>query len=269
MKIGLLITARLKSSRLPLKLLLDLNGRNVIERVIDRAKTIAGLDTMVLCTSTNNQDRPLADVALQNSIYYYLGDPDDVLKRLLDAAKFFDLDYIISITGENPLFSTEYANLVIDEIKRKKADFTFYDGLPIGCAVYGIKTKALEVVCHVKKEVDTEIWGTLINRPEIFTVNKNVVNDVYKRPQLRITNDYIEDYMFLSEIFRRFDSTAIPSLLEVLKMLDADPTIVDIHRARVQAALPEETVKRIDEFFKQNKESILSIKSQIYSSYDN
>ena len=63
MKIGFLITARLKSSRLPFKILKDLNGKTVIERIIDRAKKIQNISEIILCTSTNSQDRPLVDIA--------------------------------------------------------------------------------------------------------------------------------------------------------------------------------------------------------------
>ena len=59
MKIGFLITARLKSSRLPLKILKDLNGKPVIERIIDRAKEIQGINEIVLCTSANPQDKQI------------------------------------------------------------------------------------------------------------------------------------------------------------------------------------------------------------------
>lgn len=268
MKIGLLIIARLKSTRLPMKLLLDLNGRSVVERVLDRGKRIAGINEIVLCTSTNAQDRPLVDVAIRNGVYYYLGDPDDVLKRLLDAAKFFDLDYIVNITGENPYLSVEYANRVVQDINTEKADLTFYEGLPLGCAVYGIKTKALEVVCSVKKEIDTEIWGPLLNRPDIFRVHKSQVDPFYKRPEIRITNDYPEDYQFLNAIAREFPPANIPSLFDVLTLFDSKPALLDINKARIQASLSAETLQRIDDFFVKNRESILALKQQIYS-HDN
>ena len=47
----------------------------------------------------------------------------DVLQRLSDAAEFYSLDYIINITGENPLFSIYHANLVVDQAKREKKIF--------------------------------------------------------------------------------------------------------------------------------------------------
>ena len=86
MKIGMLITARLKSTRLPKKLLLDINGKSLIERVIDRAKEVSGLERVILCTSNNPQDRPLVDLALKNGIPYFLGSEEDVLDRLNRAA---------------------------------------------------------------------------------------------------------------------------------------------------------------------------------------
>jgi spore coat polysaccharide biosynthesis protein SpsF len=240
----------------------------LVERVLDRAKQIQCLDTIVVCTSTNGQDRALAEIASKNCVYYYPGNPDDVLQRLLDAAKFFGLDYLINITGENPFFSVEYANRVVNEIQTRKADLTFFDGLPLGCTVYGIKTKALEVVCRVKNEVDTEIWGPLINRPEIFDINKGEVDQHFKRPSLRITNDYPEDYQFLNAIQIHFGREAVPSLSDVLHLLDSKPELLHIHANRVQASLSEDMRNRIDKFFADNRESILKIKSEIYKAYD-
>ena len=65
MKFGFLITARLKSTRLPQKLLLRLQGVEVIRHVIRKAKEVAGVDEVVLCTSNNPEDEPLVKIAAQ------------------------------------------------------------------------------------------------------------------------------------------------------------------------------------------------------------
>jgi len=83
-KIGFLITARLKSKRLPLRILKDLQGKMVVERIIDRTKVVKDISDVVLCVSTNPQDKPLVDIAKKNFISWFRGDEDDVLKRLLD-----------------------------------------------------------------------------------------------------------------------------------------------------------------------------------------
>lgn len=264
MKIGVLITARLKSSRLPFKLLLDLKGKKIVERVIDRCKAIDGTDDVILCTSTNPQDRPLVDVAQKEGIYYYNGSEEDVLGRLKDAASFYNLDYIISITGENPLFSIHHANIIVNQIKTNRPDFIAVNGLPIGCAVYGLNVKALQVVCHIKEEIDTEIWGPLINRKEIFAVEEIEVSDQYKWPELRLTSDYEEDYMLINKIYTEFNKDGIPNLLEVLQYLRKNSDVVDINRNREQASLSPEILQRIESFYQNNFEKVLALKNRIY-----
>lgn len=265
MKIGLLITARLKSSRLPFKLLKDLNGYSIIEHVIERSKKINNIDKIILCTSDNPQDRPLVEVAQKNDIFYFLGSEEDVLQRINDAASFFGVDGILSITGENPLFSIDYANQVVDKLENNNADFVLTEGLPIGCAVYGIKKKALDVVCQIKKEIDTEIWGPLINRPEIFNVVKIDASDEVKADGLRLTNDYPEDFLFMTNIFSHFPYKSLPSLERVLQLLEEKPDILEINKHCKQKAIEEIVFQRIDKFYLENKESILQLKRSIYN----
>lgn len=263
MKTGILITARLKSTRLPRKLLLDLNGKTLIQRVIDRCKLVENIDSIVLCTSPNPQDKPLVEVAKENGIDYFLGDEQDVLRRLFDASKFFGLDFVLSITGENPLFSVNHANRTLEILSKGKKDFVMFEGLPIGCAVYGLNPKAVEVVCQVKKEVDTEIWGPLINRPEIFDVYTEKVEAIYYRPALRITCDYPEDYQFLQTIFEHYKPNVTPTLKEALGLIDKNPKYLNIHGHKKQASLSRENLKRIDDYYRENLEKILSIKKKI------
>ena len=63
MKIGYLLIGRLKSIRLPNKLLLDIKGKPIISHLLDRLKLSKKLDEIIICTSTNEQDKPLADIA--------------------------------------------------------------------------------------------------------------------------------------------------------------------------------------------------------------
>ena len=147
MKIGFLITARLKSSRLKLKILKPLNGFSVIERIIQRAKKVKESSDIVLCTSKLSQDLPLMRTAKKNNIYYYNGSAEDVLQRLLDAAELFEMDYFVGITADNPLFSIFHANLISDMIKSDNSiDFIFTSGLPIGANIYAININNSESI---------------------------------------------------------------------------------------------------------------------------
>mgnify|MGYP006274705401 CR=1 FL=1 len=264
MKIGFLITARLKSSRLPFKVLMDLNGETVIRRIIDRSKKIKDLSEIILCTSTNPQDKPLIDEAKKNDIYYFNGEEKDVLQRLLDAAKLFSLDYILGITADNPLFTIHYSNRIIDEIKRNKYDYVKLEGLPLGAATYGIKVKALETVCEIKNIVDTEIWGYLLNRPNIFDIKNIIINDKLNKPDYRFTLDYKEDYEFLNKIYNKISFDEVINLYDVMEFIEENPEILKINNNCVQKDINEDLKKKINKNFKKNRDEIISIKKKIY-----
>lgn len=267
MKIGFLITARLKSSRLPLKVIMDLNGKTVIERLIDRIKEIQGISEIVLCTSTHPQDKILVDIAKKNDIYYFCGDGVDVLKRLYAAGHFFGVDYFLGITADNPLISIYYSNLVVDEVQNGLYDFVQVDGLPLGSAPYAMKLQALETICEIKQVVDTEIWGYLIRRPEVFSIKTIHAKGKICRPELRFTLDYPEDYEVMRTIYTNVPFTKVLNLADVIDYLDVHPSIVDINKKCVQLDIEDELKKSIDEYYCNNLQQILDIKQRIYRSY--
>jgi len=268
MKIGFLITARLKSSRLPFKVLMNLDGKTVIERIIDRAKMVQNISEIVICTSTNPQDKPLVDIAKKNDVFYFNGHEDDVLNRLLIASKLFDLDYFVGITADNPLFTIHYSNLITDIIKKEKIDYVKIKGLPLGVATYGIKVKALETVCRIKEIVDTEIWGYLIDRPEIFDVKKIEVKSDYKKPDIRLTLDYIEDYDLINNIYSNIGFKNVINFYDVVKYLNNNPKIARINKDCEQIDLDEKTKKFIDKNYEKRFDEIKDIKKRIYSKRD-
>jgi len=266
MKIGFLITARLKSSRLKLKLLKPLNGYSVVERVIQRAKQVEECSDIVLCTSRSNKDLPLMRIANKNNIYYYNGSSEDVLQRMLDAAELFQMDYVIGITADNPLFSIYHANVISDMIRLDdRLDFVYTTGMPIGVNIYGIKTKALKTVCRIKQEVDTEIWGYLVNRPEIFNVKEVKVDDEYKCENYRMTLDEINDYLFFTRLYNMFPKEGVIDVLDAYHCLQKNPDIAAINNMVVQRDLDENVKKRISKFYEENIDKIIELKNQIYS----
>ncbi len=264
MKIGFLVTARLKSSRFPFKIIKDLNGKTVVERIIDRAKQIHDIAEIVLCTSPNPQDSPLIEIADKNDISWFLGDEDDVLKRLLDAAKLHELDYFLGITADNPLFSIDYSNMIIEQIKTGGHDFIKVHGLPLGAATYGMNVKALETVCEIKTVVDTEIWGYLINRPELFDIETIEVEKKLDRPELRFTLDYPQDYEFIKNIYENIPFEKAIALGSVMDYLDANPEVIKINQMCVQKDLDEKTKEVINSFYVEKADEIKKIKARIY-----
>ena len=266
MKIGFLITARLKSTRLPLKIMKDLNGKPVIQRIVERAQEIHGISAsdIVICTSANPQDRPLLDIARAAHVSFFLGDPDDVLKRLHDAALLHHLDYALGITADNPLFSIEYSNRIVDVIKKKNPDFVKIRGLPFGAATWGMNVKALRTICKVKPIVDTEIWGYLIDRPELFDVVTLEAVEKLRRPQYRLTLDYQEDYELLKDLYTHIPFKITLGLEAVVAYLDAHPEVAAINKSCIQLDLDANVKANIDRNYKDHFEEIKNIKDEMY-----
>jgi len=232
MKVGYLITGRLKSTRLPKKLLLEIKGKPIISHMIDRLKLAKKVDEIIICSSTSNQDAPLANIAKQNGIKYFFGDPNDVLVRLLGAVDKFNLDYVLNITADCPFVDPCYADKIVDKYIETNADLIRQFDLPHGAFSYGIKVDALREVVKLKNSTDTEVWGRYFVDTGLFNVlDLDVENEKHKRPGLRMTLDYQEDFEFFQKIFNElYVKDKVFSLTEILDLLDRKPKIIDINK---------------------------------------
>jgi spore coat polysaccharide biosynthesis protein SpsF len=245
----------------------DLHGKPVIERIVERAKEIHDISptNIVICTSAHPQDKPLIEVAKKTGVSSFLGDPDDVLKRLHDAALVHQLDYALGITADNPLFSVEYANKIVDVIKKGGHDFIKIQGLPFGAAAWGMSIKALQTICKVKTIVDTEIWGYLIDQPTLFDVVTIEAEQSLRRPHYRLTLDYKEDYELINYVYTHIPFTTTLSLEKVVTYLDTHPEVAAMNKNCVQLDLPSEVKENINKNYRENFEKIKLIKQEIFS----
>lgn len=232
LKVGFLITGRLKSTRLPKKLLLKIHGKPIISHMIDRIKLAKRVDKIIICTSTNKQDYPLGGIAKQNDIHCYFGDPDDVLKRLLFAADEFKLDYILNITADCPFVDPEYADKIVEKFLETNADLIRQFDLPHGAFSYGIKIDALRRINEIKKSDDTEVWGRYFTDTGLFDVlDLDVENEKHKKPGLRMTLDYPEDFDFFNAIFDElYEKDKVFSLTQIVDLLDNNPQIIELNK---------------------------------------
>lgn len=253
MKIGFFITARLKSTRLKRKILLDLNGKTLLDRVIQRAKNSNGVDGIVLCTSTNPQDSELYQKAVEHKIQFFAGSEDDVLLRLYSAARYYGYDAFLSITADNPLLSSYHSSIIIDYIENGITDFVFPYGLPLGVVPYYIRTDALDVAIQMKNNSDTEIWGPYVNRPDFFNILDIEFSSLIFPTETRLTCDYTEDYNFLRQVFNHFPIEYEPSLFEIHSILKENPSLLRINSDLKQTIVPEKILETIKKQFEMSK----------------
>jgi len=240
MKTAITITARMKSTRLPLKVLRLINNNPLLEHLINRLKKSELADMIILCTSTNPGDEILTDYAQKLSINSFRGDEDDVLKRLYDAAVANSIDFIVSTTADNPLTDPNYIDKIFRRFKDTNADYITIQNLPLGTFSYGVKITALKHVIKHKKETDTEIWGSYFANSPTFKKEIIMAETTLNHPEYRLTVDTPEDFALIREIYKQLQSKEeIFSLNDVITLLSNNPNLLNINKNSVQKRGPE------------------------------
>ncbi|MBC8500907.1 MAG: hypothetical protein ISS25_02535 [Nanoarchaeota archaeon] len=230
MRVGFVIIARMKSTRLPKKTTLKINGKEIISLMIERLKLSPLLDEIIVATSTNPDDGVLCELAEKNRVKCFKGSEDDVLERMYLAAKEFDLDYVVHVTGDCPLVSFDFIGKVIEEYKKTCADLITTFDLPHGFFLYGLKPEALKKVLEMKSQKDTEVWMRYFSDTRVFKIINLKTPEELKKPNFRLTLDYPEDFEFFKALFKGLGKNAHKKTTnEIITFLDKHPKIVEIN----------------------------------------
>lgn len=230
----------MKSTRLSKKVLLPIKDKRYIDHMIDRLKMAKKPSDIILCTSTSEEDDILVDIAEENGIKYYRGDPDDVMLRIFNGAKKFNADVLVSTTGDNAFTDPIFIDKMIEFFEKKNADYVFSKDLPIGIQSYIVKLATMKNAITRKDASDTEIWGGYLNRPDLYKVFMYEVKDpLYNHPEWRLTLDYPEDYVLFKRIFDElYKEGEIFSFKEVMILLKNKPEIIEIKKDQTQIKAP-------------------------------
>ncbi len=246
MKAVVLVTARLKSTRLPRKILSDMMGKPVLVHLLDRIKTATHVQEIVLCTSTHLQDEPLIGLANREQVRCFRGSEEDVLERLAQAAQWVQAEYVVNITADNIFVGPEFIDRAVGRYEQTSEDLITGYQLPIGAYGWGINVEALQEVCAIKDEHDTEVWGDYFTKTGLFRVHDLEFEPPVHRPNLRLTLDYPEDLVVIRTIFDHlYGLGRVFPLREIIAFLDQRPDVVAInqhcqqlYRAHLNASAP-------------------------------
>lgn len=232
MRTGILITCRLASTRLPRKHLLKVNGKTMIEHLIDRVKCVKKADKIFICTTTNPEDIELVNLAMQNNIGYFCGCESDILKRHLDCAIKNEIDLIVNVDGDDIFCDSAYIDMVINTFEKNlDVEIVKTEGLPFGMNSMGYKRHVLENILRIRGEVFSDTgWGEYLNRPELFKIEKVVVSEEVRRPYIRATLDYEDDFIFFKTIIEKLHDEKVNFDTEnILKLIDKNPWISEVN----------------------------------------
>ena len=123
MKIIATIEARLTSSRLPGKIMMQAAGKPMLEFLVDRLRAVSSIDDIVLATTVNSTDDILVEFSEKVDIACYRGSEEDVMSRVIGAAESLDADLIVEITSDCPIIDPEIIEQTIQMFKVHNADY--------------------------------------------------------------------------------------------------------------------------------------------------
>lgn len=174
MKFGVIIAARMNSSRLPGKVILPLNGIPVISFILRRLKRVEGISSIILATTIHERDDVLEKLGKEEGIIVFRGDEDDVLGRYVRAAHNQDFDYVVRVTGDCPFIGADTLDKILLECRKiKNFDLvTTKPAYPSGIDYEIYPKKLLEKIDQ--KDILTEerehILNYIYNRKEDYKV---------------------------------------------------------------------------------------------------
>ena len=209
-KIVATIEARMASSRLPGKVLLDLVGKPVLWHLCERLKQVPSIDSIIIATTENPAEDPIVEFAKNNNIACFRGSENDVLKRVLDTASSVNADLIVEITGDCPLLDPNIIEQAIQtylELSNKEGvDYVsnvLKKGYPLGLAVQVFSYELLkEVDMKTNDSEDREHVSLYIYKEKgRYKTHHLECPDWLYYPEWRWTLDYKEDYTFLKKVY--------------------------------------------------------------------
>lgn len=226
----------MRSTRLPGKIMRPILGRPMLELMIERLKHARRLDHIVVATTINRDDDVVEELARRLDIGCFRGSEDDVLDRVLQAARAAYASVIVEITADCPLIDPSVVDKVVDVYLTHQFDFvanrlrpTFPDGL--GVRVFS--TALLEKVASLTQDpVDRENVSLYIwEHPEKFSLH-NVESDLQEKYwDLRLTVDTLEDFVLITKIYDElYPKNPAFGLHEILELMDRKSHLAEINR---------------------------------------
>ncbi len=223
------------SSRLPGKVLLPVLSLPMLGRLILRLKSIEFLDQIIVATTNNLDDDLIVATAAKYGADIYRGSESDVLGRVLEAAKKYDVDLIVEITGDCPIIDPTIVVSIIQSYFDSEADYVSNSNIrsyPDGMDVQVYRTNVLEFSSSLANLPLEREHVTLHIRqnPTLFKILDIHSPLEFFYPNLGLTLDTSEDLDFLTKIIESLEPKKfLFSLKDILDYLDKNSDLLRIN----------------------------------------
>ena len=230
----IIVQARMTSTRLPGKVLLPLAGEPMLTRLIERLRRVRRADGIVVATTTNATDDPIAALCAQLGVPCHRGSEHDVLSRYADAARLHGADTVVRITSDCPLIDPALIDQVIAAYEEGGIDYVsnmLPPTWPYGMAVEVFSAAALaQAHAEATQAAEREhVTPFLYWHPERYRL-RNVASPV-DLSQHRWTVDTPEDYALVSRLFHHLMPTHPHfTQADVLALLEQHPDWIALNQ---------------------------------------
>ena len=227
-KIGCIIQARMGSTRLPGKVLMQINNKPMLHYLIKQLEFSKEINEIVIATTTLKEDLEIVKFAKKNNIRFFIGSDDDVLDRYYQCAKEFSFSTIVRITADNPLIDPHIVDKVIRCFKDNTYDYvsnaisrTFPYGTEVEIFSFNALENAWKNACkHSEREHVTSFIYK--NKTKFKTFNLTNKIDLSR---FRWTIDRPNDLKLVREIISKNNKFPITTEA-VLKILKENPDLL-------------------------------------------
>jgi spore coat polysaccharide biosynthesis protein SpsF len=227
------VQARMGSTRLPGKVLMEVAGAPMLERMVERLLLARTLDRVVVATTVDAQDQPIRDLCARRGWECTSGHPTDLIDRHLQAAALAEV--VVKIPSDCPLIDPRVVDRVVAAYRPEVHDYVSNlhpASYPDGHDVEVMPRAALELAFHEagKPHEREHLTPFLWDQPERFRLG----NVRYQRDlsmSHRMTVDYAEDYQLVRAVYAALQRPGEAfSLEEILEFLADNPAVFALNR---------------------------------------
>jgi spore coat polysaccharide biosynthesis protein SpsF len=242
LKVVAIVQARMGSTRLPGKVLQDLEGETVLARVVKRLGRAHLINELLVATTDRPADDAIVKECSSLGVPVSRGDQNDVLDRYFRASQLAKAEIVVRITSDCPLIDPEITDRTIAAFLGARPDYasnvlvrTYPRGLDtevMSVTALGRAWQAARTPYH-REHVTPYIY----EHPAEFKLLS--VTEDEDRSGYRWTLDTAEDLEFVRAIYARLRDEAMFGWRDVLELLDREPALVELNRSVMQNAPPE------------------------------
>ncbi len=233
-KTCVIVQARVGSTRLPNKVLMDLCGRPVLWHVLNRLRKSQLISGIIIATTILPDDDAIQQFCEENDAAFYRGSSENVLSRYYEAAQKYDVKRIIRITSDCPVIDPVLIDEMIKEFEKSGADYlsnSIVRTFPRGLDTEIFPFRVLEQVFYeaAKPHELEHVTPYIYQHPELFKL-QNFAGEI-DYSALRWTLDTEEDYRLIKEIYDAlYEENGMFYWKDVLKLFNEKPELAEINR---------------------------------------